>query len=257
MKYFMLITSMLMLFSTLAFSEVFKWTDRNGTENFTDDLSKIPSRYRKKAVPIGGTDDDSRYTQPQGGAPATRGSGTKPPADTRRAKKSADDGNDPADKPVPAVRNQTPVDALARELLQNAVSDRDKAYAAFSWIRANITYDNATKWQRRYGNTGNDQSPDGVLASRRAVCEGMANLFSALAARMGLQSEVVLGKASGARQENHAWNAVMVDGQWGLVDITRHSFLSPPGEFLARHFPFDPRWQLIDRPLTYEEWLKR
>jgi transglutaminase/protease-like cytokinesis protein 3 len=149
------------------------------------------------------------------------------------------------------------VDALAEKLLQNAVSDRDKAYAAFSWISANIHYDNATKWQRRYGNSGNDQSPAAVLASRQAVCEGLANLFTALATRMGLQSEVVLGKASGARQENHAWNAVMVDGKWGLVDITRHSFLNPPEEFLARHFPFDPRWQLIAKPLTYEEWLKR
>jgi hypothetical protein len=41
------------------------------------------------------------------------------------------------------------------------------------------------------------------------------------------------------------------------VDITRHTFLATPQEFLARHFPDDPGWQLLERPLTYEEWLKR
>jgi transglutaminase/protease-like cytokinesis protein 3 len=142
-------------------------------------------------------------------------------------------------------------------LLKDGQTERDKAYELFSWIRANITYDNATKWKRRYGNSGADQSPDGVLASGRGVCEGIANLFAAVASKMGLESAVVTGRASGARQERHAWNAVKIDGKWGLVDITRHTFLATPQEFLARHFPDDPCWQLLDTPLTYEEWLKR
>jgi transglutaminase/protease-like cytokinesis protein 3 len=142
-------------------------------------------------------------------------------------------------------------------LLKEAKTEKEKAYAVFSWIRINVTYDNSTKWQRRYGNSGADQSPDGVLASGRAVCEGLANLFTAVAERMGLESVVITGRASGARQERHAWNAVKIDGSWGLVDITRHSFLAPPQEFLARHFPDDPGWQLLEKPVKYEEWLKR
>ena len=213
----------------------------------------MPQRSRQNTgtrLPLGGNYTDIRATHPQGNTPEPRLTRTTPLPTTTQTS-----------QPVPLDRQTVTitypqVDALAMELM-NPRSDRDKAYAAFNWVSENIHYDNATKWQRRYGNSGNDQSPAAVLAARQGVCEGIANLFTALANRMGLQSEVVFGKASGARQENHAWNAVMVDGKWCLVDITRHSFLPPPEEFLARHFPVDPRWQLIGKPLTYEEWLKR
>jgi transglutaminase/protease-like cytokinesis protein 3 len=49
----------------------------------------------------------------------------------------------------------------------------------------------------------------------------------------------------------------MVDGKWGLVDTVYRHFLSPPEEFIAKHFPFDPQWQLLPKPITRAEWLKR
>lgn len=251
MRYFAFVVSVLILYSTPAFPEIFKWTDGSGTEHFTDDLAGIPSKYRKKAVSLGGYDADSQDAQSTGEKSETGTNGAIGPSS------AVNNATIPPKLRASDQRDQSELDTLASSLLQNAVSDRDKAYAIFSWIHANIYYDNAAKWQRRYGQAGADQSPAGVLASKKAVCEGMANLFSALANKMGLQSIVVTGRASGMRQEPHAWNAVMIDGKWCLVDITRRSFLSPPQEFLARHFPNDPQWQLLDKPLTYEEWLKR
>lgn len=262
-RYFAFVVSVLILYSTPAFPEIFNWTDGSGTEHFTDDRAGIPSRYRKKAVSLGGYDADSQDAQSPGKKSVTGTHGAVNPSSAAKAATTAPDVNNarkPGEEPEQQLRasdQQSELDSLARSLLQNAESDRDKAYAIFSWIRANIYYDNAAKWQRRYGREGADQSPAGVLASKKGVCEGIANLFSALANNMGLQSTVVTGRASGMRQEPHAWNAVMIDSTWGLVDITRHSFLSPPQEFLARHFPNDPQWQLLDKPLTYEEWLKR
>lgn len=234
--------SLLTLYATPVFAEVYNWTDSSGTVHFTDDRAAIPSKYRKKAVSLGGYDE----TPEPGGV-------KKPATVAPDVKKTADSDK----KPVKKQASQSELDILASSLQQNAVSDRDKAFAAFNWIHANIYYDNTSKWQRRYGNEGADQSPEGVLAAKKAVCEGMANLFAALANTMGLQSVVVIGRASGLRQEAHAWNAVMIDGHWGLVDTTRHSFLNPPQEFLNHHFPNDAQWQLLDKPLTYAEWLKR
>jgi transglutaminase/protease-like cytokinesis protein 3 len=264
-RYLAVTVFVLMFYSSPVFAEFFKWTDSSGTEHFTDDRSRIPSKYRKKAISMRGYETDSQASQlveekpgtgTNGATNRSNGVGSKTvSAYGNRLRKP--EGDTEEQRKALLQRDGSPVGALASSLLQNATTDRDKAYAIFCWIREHITYDNSTKWQRRYGNSGADQTPAGVLASGRAVCEGMANLFVALADRMGLQSVVVSGRASGMRQERHAWNAVMIDGKWGLVDITRHTFLASPQEFLARHFPNDPKWQLLDKPLTYEEWLKR
>ncbi len=252
-----------MLVSTPAVSNFYKWTDSSGTEHFTDDMSHIPADYRKKAIPLQRYDDDSHASQ---SAEQKSGKGMDAGATASgsysRPISAAKDGAGKVEESAKGKLKHLQDDGsraakLATALLKDAQTDREKAYSLFSWIRANITYDNSTKWQRRYGSHGADQSPEAVLASGRGVCEGIANLFTAVAERMGLESAVITGRASGARQERHAWNAVKIDGKWGLVDITRHIFLATPQEFLARHFPDNPGWQLLDHPLTYEEWLKR
>jgi len=240
-KYVGLVVLVFLVIAMPVYAEIFKWTDGGGTVHFTDDRAGIPLKYKKKAVSVGGDGDES-------------------PAVVHKAKPApmvVDLGTRRDDLPRREAADQSELGVLARSLMQNASTDREKAYAIFNWIHANIYYDNATKWQRRYGNSGADQSPEGVLKSKKAVCAGMANLYAALAGKMGLQSVVIGGIASGMHQEAHAWNAVMVDGKWELLDLTRHTFLAPPQEFIARHFPNDPRWQLLDKPLTYQEWLKR
>jgi transglutaminase superfamily protein/uncharacterized protein DUF4124 len=255
--------SLVILLSTPAHPEFFSWTDSRGTEHFTDDISNIPTKYRKQATSMRGYDADSPVAQSAERTgkemhEAATGSGCSSDETL-----SVEDGASRAGGSAEAngrrslLGDGSRASTLARMLLKEAKTEKEKAYVIFSWMRNYITYDNSTKWQRRYGNSGADQSPDGVLASGRAVCEGIANLYAAVAERMGLESVVITGRARGARQERHAWNAVKIDGNWGLVDITRHTFLATPQEFLARHFPDDSRWQLLERPLTYEEWLKR
>jgi len=256
--------SLVILLSTPAKAEFFSWTDSRGTEHFTDDISNIPKKYRKQLTPMDGYDVESPAAQAGGRTgkemdDAASGSGylSDETLSVEGNGASVAAGRAEANRRHSLLGDGSRASTLASMLLKDAQTEKEKAYAIFSWIGNYITYDNSTKWQRRYGNPGADQSPDGVLASGRAVCEGIANLFTAVAVRMDLESVVITGRASGARQERHAWNAVKIDGDWGLVDITRHTFLATPQAFLARHFPDDPRWQLLERPLTYEEWLKR
>jgi hypothetical protein len=77
----------------------------------------------------------------------------------------------------------------------------------------------------------------------------------------------VFDPQTGPFKNNHAWNAVQIDGGWYLVDATwdaghidgatdsfawhySRSFLfTPPEIFLCTHLPEDPRWQLQPRPI--------
>ncbi len=165
---------------------------------------------------------------------------------------------------------------LSAYLVKPARNQREKARAIFRWITANIDYD-AEHYFR------NDYTPhniDAVLGSGKAVCDGYANLFKQLADKVGLESVMVSGFSKGYAYHtrgqlglvDHAWNAVKIDGQWQLLDSTwgagyldgrkkrfvrqfePHYFLPAAAAFIFDHFPDDPRWQLLAKPLSKQEF---
>ncbi len=65
------------------------------------------------------------------------------------------------------------------------------------------------------------QEAYGILVAGTAVCNGYAQAFQLLAQAAGLESVVVTGMASsGFTTGGHAWNRVLVDGRWLVVDTT-------------------------------------
>ena len=176
---------------------------------------------------------------------------------------------------APAAAERS-VAALAAYLAQAAPDELTRARALFRWIAGHISYNVAGFQSGNYG----DLSPDGVLRSRSSVCEGYARLGEALGAAMGLEVQVVsgwskgYGYTSGQRFDgptNHAWMAVRIGGQWRLMDPTwgagyldqstqfvrrfqEHYFLTAPDAFVFDHLPQDPRWQLLERPISAAEY---
>jgi len=184
---------------------------------------------------------------------------------------------------TPASAERSPA-SLADYLSQPAKNDREKARALYRWITANIVYDTRGFFSGQVTNF----TPEAVLQSRSSVCQGFAGLFHALAINAGLQAATIKGYAKGygylpgtglRDPTNHTWNAVMLDGNWHLLDTTMGSgylnpqgqlvrqfrayyFLTPPEAFIYDHFPLNARWQLLDQPLSrqaFEElvWLKQ
>jgi len=174
---------------------------------------------------------------------------------------------------VPAS-SATSVAKLAEALARPARSDEEKARAIFRWMCAHITYDQEAYDSGRHGDT----SPEAVLRRRESVCAGYAGLFQALATAAGLRAVSIAGHGKGVgyrlgapvADTNHDWNAVWIAGRWQLLDVTwgagafsggrwqrrftEHYFLTPPEEFIFDHFPTDPKWQLLDPPLSSERY---
>ena len=157
------------------------------------------------------------------------------------------------------------LDWLAPQLVAPFSSPTDRARAIFTWLHHNISYDVVGFFNK----TLKPSTPASTLSTGLAVCQGYADLFTALASKVGLESVVVGGHGKGfgftnlppgapvpSESHNHAWNAVKIDnGQWKLIDscwgaghiegagkpyiqeFTPSFFTMSNEEFGLRHFP--------------------
>jgi hypothetical protein len=171
------------------------------------------------------------------------------------------------------------ISSLTRYLSEPASNDFEKARAIFCWIAHNIDYDT----ESYFSETDPVTNAGDLLTHRRSVCSGYANLFASLATEAGLTAYVIQGYAKGYSYSvnkkidfsdtNHAWNGVVLEGKlylldntWGAgyVDDSRRFvrryedfyFLTPPEQFIFRHLPEDPQWQLLDDTVTQGEYVQ-
>ncbi|XP_077477520.1 kyphoscoliosis peptidase [Stigmatopora argus] len=174
------------------------------------------------------------------------------------------------------------VAAIVRVIAGVAESQLEKLRAVWVWLCHNIEYDVCGYLGRR---SEAPCSPEDVVASGRALCGGYAGLCLEMCRLLGLPCQEVTGhsKGIGYRQgqdlgevkSDHLWNAVLLDGQWflmdacwgaGRVDLEGRSFvkrlddfyfLTEPEEFIESHFPDEERWQLLETPVTLEDFQRR
>lgn len=166
--------------------------------------------------------------------------------------------------------------SLAKYLSLRANNDTEKARLVFSWVAHHIRYDDVAYNRGTYS----DEKPATVLKRRLAVCAGYSALFESLAKEIGLEVKVISGYAKGYGNErhvakiNHDWNAVQIDGEWKLIDVTWGSssskrtknglktslefndfwFFTLPELFAFSHLPENSRWQLIRDKLSLNEF---
>ncbi|KAK4121749.1 hypothetical protein N657DRAFT_647952 [Parathielavia appendiculata] len=179
-----------------------------------------------------------------------------------------------------------PIGHLAHVLCSPFPSPTDKARAIFTWCHHNIAYD-AHGFFNKCVPRG--LTPTETIFSGKAVCEGYARVYEAIATRAGLECVVVTGhgkgfgfavvKAGGAiparNPTGHAWNAVRIDGgEWKLVDACwgaghlggdrqYHAAFAPEcftmsnERFGWRHFPAEERhWYRRDGGgLAWDEYM--
>lgn len=167
---------------------------------------------------------------------------------------------------------------LADRIEKDFDSDYDRARAIYSWIAFNIRYDynaylnppraqgfsysSEAEKQRKIKQL-NDNLIQKAFNSKKAVCEGFTALYQHLASLMGIKCEIIRGDSKISVRDigrkttssNHAWNMVLIDKKWRLLDVTWGQgyydsskgrmvndfnpayFDTDPDYFFAKHFP--------------------
>jgi Transglutaminase-like superfamily len=157
----------------------------------------------------------------------------------------------------------------------------DKAKFLYYWIGLNINYDYEL-WEKKSSSIdfrkeySYNYYPEQIFAKKVAVCLGYSKLYEWFMNELGIESTIVTGFIRDQRNHyielesdsdfSHAWNAIKLNDQWMLVDTTWGTSLNeevsdfyfdmPPERAIITHFPEKNIWQLLEKPLSLEEFNK-
>ena len=135
-------------------------------------------------------------------------------------------------KPLPAEgsaaeRIYGKIKTVLRQIINDGMTDFEKARAIYGWLIMNVTYDGEL-YNMLTSGEGSDNSNEyngfyleGVFDDGVAVCDGISKAFVAMANVEGIPCVQVSGKET--RNPNgvgHAWNKIYLDGSWYIVDAT-------------------------------------
>jgi len=165
-------------------------------------------------------------------------------------------------KAMPPAGSITDVVGRIRSLSHN---DWERIRGAYDWIAFNIIYDFAALKGKP-----TKIDPEGVFETRKTICEGYSLLFLAMITDLGLQATMVTGYVRPTTTDNHAWDAVKVNGEWHLFDpcwgaggldyksnvdnYLNFWFDTDPRLFVYNHFPYDTNWLLLTNNITFSDY---
>ncbi|BFY97405.1 hypothetical protein BsWGS_00445 [Bradybaena similaris] len=161
---------------------------------------------------------------------------------------------------------------------KNITNELEKVRVIFRWL--------ATKNLKEMNfDTIEKGSPEEVLMGLKTGKTTYAMVFDTLCNYAGLHSQIISGYAKGADYRpgqkftpgtnQHSWNAVYIYGTWCLIDahwaarriigkqatnedfhyqLDEYFFLPDPHQLIYTHFPDDSQWQLLERPITLQEF---
>ena len=131
------------------------------------------------------------------------------------------------------------VSRVANEITTPEMSDVQKVVAINQFIIDTTEYDEAA-YEAIKAATDHFLIEDyfhastakGVFLRGLAVCEGYAAAFMLLTDYVGIPSIMVTGHTVNDPDERHAWNRVLIEGQWYVVDPTHNDLEKTPNSVL-------------------------
>ncbi|KAK3603019.1 hypothetical protein CHS0354_037766 [Potamilus streckersoni] len=161
---------------------------------------------------------------------------------------------------------------------KNITNEIEKCRVIFRWLATkNLKEMNFDKVEKG--------SPEEILMGLKTGKTTYAMVFDTMCNYAGLHSKIISGYAKGADyrpgqkftpgSNQHSWNAVYIYGTWCLIDahwaarriigkqatteefhyqLDEYFFLPDTHQLIYTHFPDDPKWQLLERPVTLEEF---
>ena len=104
----------------------------------------------------------------------------------------------------------------AKDLVKNKASDMEKITTIYNYVIGNIKYDHSLPF-----NISSDYLPqiDNTFVNKKDICYGYASLFAAMLRSENIPTKLVMGNSKYVKNY-HAWNEVLVDGKWIVIDTT-------------------------------------
>ncbi|KAI9690662.1 MAG: cytokinesis protein 3 [Bogoriella megaspora] len=140
-------------------------------------------------------------------------------------------------------------------------SDVQRLRAVFTWVAEKVTWEEDFEFREEEG-----IDTRRVIHARRGCSEEIAMLVAEMCSAVGIHAEVVHGllkkpgEALGMALENfhhaetdgrgnHYWNAVIVDGEWRIMDASLAGPTNPRrGEFSSQNGPAAESWWFLSKP---------
>lgn len=156
---------------------------------------------------------------------------------------------------------------VAEHITSGCENNYQKIRAIYQWICENIDYDTSYTIHRA----------DSCYDARKGVCQAYCELFYQIAKAAGVKVEIISGMSKdlygNIGQQGHAWlfaytrdnYGILLDPTWGAGTVGNSTFTRRgncwiwfnvnPEWMILSHFPNDESYQLIDSPMSYEEFL--
>jgi len=178
-------------------------------------------------------------------------------------------------------------------------SDEDKVRAYYTWMAHNIAYDLSEYYEIRspelnitfdsksinksISNQKRRKLVKRIFKNRKGLCLGLSSLFQELCLRSNIEVELIKGITKISVDDinntdylkNHAWNAVKINNQWQLIDVSFSSgfqnsstekwekhfndfyFFTDPEKLIKTHLPANENFQLIKELITAKTFFNR
>ncbi|GKX30156.1 hypothetical protein SH1V18_26360 [Vallitalea longa] len=114
---------------------------------------------------------------------------------------------------------------LAKELTKNTKTDREKVEIIYDYIIDNVSYD-----YEKANNVSSKYLPSTslTLSSEKGICYDYASLFAVMLRSINIPTKLIHGD-SNFTSAYHAWNEVLVENEWIVVDTTVDASLKSEG----------------------------
>lgn len=177
-------------------------------------------------------------------------------ADTQQLYHAAESGYRPIPKEGSAAeRIYNAAKQALRQIVDDGMTDIEKAHAIYDWLVLKVDYDFDLLTVTENNHYYNGFYLEGVFDDDRAVCDGISKTYVLMCRIEGIECVRVVGHAidSGV---GHAWNKILIDGKWYIVDATNgnknfsevelldHYFFMITDEKMAKYYVAESRQEL-------------
>ncbi len=116
--------------------------------------------------------------------------------------------------------------------IKEKLSDYDRAKAVHDWVAENIAYNYADASGPEVCAGTFRNHAEQVFKNKRGICRGYAHLTELMMRTLGIPCVYIVSN-------NHAFNAIFINGEWFLIDTTRDAYKET-----NKHLDGIPFWRI-------------